>query len=219
MALHFYWFTEFKLEAKVSNILALEAGSAGLRYTATICLQKLKNRTKHDMLCKYMNYRTHICLAHVLLKHPWGRCQGRIFPLDWMSLDRAILCQTSHAAAMQNAGRQLFLHQLLSNSTAQGNKTGQGLSSKKHLENLSVTVSLNFMQESRENAGRGREAFLPPKDRAVHHTAGTVMELLKSKAHALYKQKSVYPEEDQSGSEDITVSCARKPQQYAIPLF
>lgn len=138
MALHFYWFTEFKLEAKVSNILALEAGSAGLRYTATICLQKLKNRTKHDMLCKYMNYRTHICLAHVLLKHPWGRCQGRIFPLDWMSLDRAILCQTSHAAAMQNAGRQLFLHQLLSNSTAQGNKTGQGLSSKKHLENLSV---------------------------------------------------------------------------------
>lgn len=39
---------------------------------------------------------------------------------------------------------------------------------------------MNFMQESRENAGRGREPFLPPKDRAVHHTAVITMELLKS---------------------------------------
>lgn len=78
---------------------------------------------------------------------------------------------------------------------------------------------MNFMQESRENAGRGREPFLPPKDRAVHHTAVIMMELSKSKAHTLCKQESLYPEEDQSGSEDITVSCARKPWQYAIPLF
>lgn len=52
------------------------------------------------------------------------------------------------------------------------------------------------MQESRENAGWGREPFLPQKDRAVHHTAMIVMELLKSKAHTLCKQKSLYPEED-----------------------
>lgn len=72
---------------------------------------------------------------------------------------------------------------------------------------------MNFIQESRENAGRGREAVLPPKHRAVHHTAMIVMEFLKSKGHTLYKQKPLYPEEDQSGSKVITVSYARKTQQ------